>query len=199
MKTNRHTPFWLGLLMLAAACQPDTTSEPAPTDAPRGPLIASSLAGPSGSGLISQADLDSAIRVVQPADRLILGNPFGVRTDPAEINSIREILTNKRLNEPFRPGHIIVIRSFENRNGERGNLRNNHIMVKRAAGYNPAGGDFEYINIDFDPQHDYARHPNGALPALTDTQNRGIDIARFRCVQCHQHTSAGGDFLFTSR
>jgi hypothetical protein len=149
--------------------------------------------------IFNQQVLDSAILVVQNSDLAITGNPFRTRTSAAEINSIRDITTNKKINENLRPGHVFVIKSFQNQNGRKGALINIHIMVKRENGFNPIGGDFEYINIDFNSNTNYNRHPNGELPALTDTANRGIDVARFACVNCHRHSSTNGDFLFTNK
>jgi hypothetical protein len=149
--------------------------------------------------VFNQEILDNAVLVVQNSDLGITGNPFGTRFAAAEINSIRDISTNKRTNERIRAGHVFVIKSFQNQNGQKGQLINIHIMVKRENGFNPTGGDFEYINIDFDPTTDYAQHPNGELPALTDTANRGLDITRFACVNCHRHSSTNGDFLFTDK
>ncbi len=149
--------------------------------------------------IFTQATLDSAILVAQPSDLSITGNPFGTRFNQTEINSIRDIFTNKRPSETLRAGHVFAIRSFQNNNGQRGQLINVHIMVKRERGYNPNGGDFEYINIDFDPQTNYQLNPNGILPALTDGANRGLDVVRFNCVQCHRDSRAGSDFLFTEK
>jgi hypothetical protein len=154
---------------------------------------------PLPEGVFNQGVLDSAVLVMHPSDLNITGNPFGTRFNATEINSIRDITTNKRADEALQVGHVFAIKSFRNNNGQRGTLINVHIMVKRENGYNPNGGDFEYINIDFDPNTDYTQHPNGELPDITDTVNRGIDVARFNCVQCHRHSSTAGDFLFTEK
>jgi hypothetical protein len=154
---------------------------------------------PITEGIFNQRVLDSAVLVMHPSDLTIVGNPFGTRFNAAEINSIRDITTNKREGEAIRAGHVFAIKSFTSNNGQRGTLINVHIMVKREVGYNPNGGDFEYINIDFDPQTDYTLNPNGVLPNVTDTANRGVDVVRFSCVQCHRHSSTNGDFLFTEK
>ncbi len=146
--------------------------------------------------LITQQDLDEAVLVIAGSDTAILGNPFGVRTSRAEIESIRGMFASRSTNvAPLLPGTVLVIRSHLNQNGQRGRLRNVHVMVKRERSYNPEGGDFEYINIAFDPATDYALHPNGLLPALTDRANRGLDVASFGCVACHRR--AGSRLLFT--
>jgi hypothetical protein len=46
-------------------------------------------------------------------------------------------------------------------------------MVKREAGYNPQGNDFEYMRIPFDAATNYTLHPNGNLPSV-HKQNLGV-------------------------
>jgi hypothetical protein len=147
--------------------------------------------------LITQEALDEVTRIVAPADSAITGNGFGVRMDGSDRN-IKDIYTNKPINRPIQPGDIIVIRSFFNVDGRRGQLEFVDLMVRREVGYNDTGGNFEYFRMDFDLATDYSLHPNGLVPILANQADRGLDIARAACVACHR-LAPDGDFLFTIR
>lgn len=147
--------------------------------------------------LITQAMLDSVTVTVSASDTAITGNRFGVRTDGSDRN-IKDIYTNKPLNRTVQAGDIIVIRSFQNIDGRKGPLDFVDIMVRREIGYNTSGADFEYFRMDFDPATNYSQHPNGMVPLLTNSLDRGMDIDRAGCLACHRF-APGGDFLFTDR
>ena len=68
-------------------------------------------------------------------------------------------------------------------------------MVKREAGFNTAGNDFEYMRIAFDPSVNYEEHPNGLVPDSTNSGVRGLgtNILTVNCVDCHKNTSG---FIF---
>jgi hypothetical protein len=71
-------------------------------------------------------------------------------------------------------------------------------MVRREAGFNASAGNFEYFRMDFDAATNYAQNPNGLVPILNNSRDRGLDIARAGCVGCHRF-AVGTDFLFTAR
>lgn len=147
--------------------------------------------------LLTQASLDSVLVIVAPSDTAITGNAFGVRTDGSDRN-IKDIYTNKPLNRAIRTGDIFVIRSFQNIDGVRGPLDFVDIMVRRESGFNATAGDFEYFRMDFDATTDYSINPNGLVPTLDNSRDRGTDIARAGCVACHR-LAPGSDFHFTVR
>jgi Cytochrome P460 len=67
--------------------------------------------------------------------------------------------------------------------------RNTYAMIKQPAGYNPEGGDWEYIAFKFEPQTNFSTFPNGVL---------GSALLRGRvelCMNCHGKDT-DGDFLF---
>lgn len=190
MKASLLFVGWITLTVVA--CSPSTNESVAPRaeDAP----IQAATTQPF---LLTQALLDSVTTRVSPADSAITGDGFGVRNDGSDRN-LKDIYTNKPLGRALRIGDIIVVRSFQNNNGGRGRLDFVDIMVRREAGFNEAGANFEYFRMDFDATTDYNLHPNGLVPTLDNTRDRGLDIARAGCVTCHR-LAPGNDFLFTTR
>lgn len=146
--------------------------------------------------LLTQRQLDALVVIASEADSAITGNGFTVRNDGSDI-TIKDIYTNKPPGRPVLTGDIFVIRNFHNLDGQKGKLDFIDVMVKREAGYNDFGGDFEYFRMDYDSTTNYRQHPNGIVPALDNIYDRGQDVARAACVACHRN--GGPDFLFTTR
>lgn len=172
-----------GLLSLAVySCSKDDTPQPVePT------------ADTSVPFTLTQEMLDAAIFVSDPQDTLFTGNPFGQR-ELAARNNYRSIFSTSPKSQPLQVGDINAIRAFSNLDGEKGALLFVDVMVKREAGYNPQGNDFEYIRIPFDSLVDYQQHPNGVVPDLI-SKNRGLgtNILSVNCVNCHR---SANDFIF---
>ncbi|MDX2061540.1 MAG: cytochrome P460 family protein [Bacteroidia bacterium] len=72
----------------------------------------------------------------------------------------------------------------------RGQRRNTYVMVKRPPKYYPAGGDWEYIAIPYDPAINFATNPN----ALLSFAPAGLRGRVALCSSCHN--KSGDDFLF---
>lgn len=66
-------------------------------------------------------------------------------------------------------------------------------MVKREAGYNPGGGDWEWVMMPYDEMNDYSAHPYGKLPA-EGADGRGKLEG---CISCHAG-AAGNDYIFVN-
>lgn len=152
-----------------------------------------------GIGKASQKDLDMSIT---PAKLSVTGTPLGdvsIAHDGRDISadsSFRDSYTNMRSpNETIKPGTIFTKRAYvKNKNGSKGNLEMIFAMIKREKGYYPAGGNWEYITIEFDKLNDYKLHPNGKLPQKIDDESRGkISF----CTDCHKKAS-GKDFVFSN-
>lgn len=146
--------------------------------------------------LLTQELLDAATFVRAASDTLISGDPFaGRNNDPARL-LIRDVFTNVQPGQRLAEGSIIAVRAFEDNNGRRGNLVQVDVMVKRAAGFNPSGADFEYIRTPFDPNVNYRQHPNGLVPELLSSA-RGLDlqVEPLSCVNCHRF-AGGEDFVW---
>ncbi len=180
------------LLLLAwYGCGRNNGNDPAPAGADR---------TANTPFLITQAQLD-AITLV-PAGNLsgITGDPFNARRgDSLTVATVlRDITANRTLSDSVTAGSVYTLRSFYHTGGVRGDLKHVDVMVKREAGYNPAGGDFEFIRIMADSTTDYRLNPNGRLPDTTQTLLRGRDVlvaGGNSCRRCHA-AAAGGDFLF---
>jgi hypothetical protein len=76
----------------------------------------------------------------------------------------------------FPVGAIIVREKLSKEGGERPELL--AVMIKRAAGFNPAGGDWEFLTVD------------GGLSKIRERQKKGS------CLQCHS-SQRDADFVFT--
>jgi hypothetical protein len=75
----------------------------------------------------------------------------------------------------FPPGSVIVREKLSKPGGATPQLL--AVMFKRAAGFNPAGGDWEFLTV------------NGALTKVTGRQKRGS------CLDCHA-SRRERDFVF---
>ena len=168
------------LLLLQWACQSEAVS-------------------PVSSFILTQEQLDAAILVNQNSDIGVTGTPFGNRQNDSTRFLIRDIYSNIPADQSLGVGSIVAIRAFENVKSNRGRLKLIDIMVKHESGYNKNGGDFEYIRISYDPATDYATHPNGLLPDISQIKSRGLDlvISPESCASCHR--KAGKDNFIFSR
>ena len=145
---------------------------------------------------ITQAQLDSATIVL---DKDITGDPHNAfpKDDVAtRENKIRDLVSSIAKDATIAVGSVFVRRAYKYENGKRGELINAVIMVKREAGYYPEGADYEYMNIAYDANTDYTKHPNGMLPPVTDTDRRGKGEKLKGCVTCHSVAASGEDRLF---
>jgi hypothetical protein len=105
----------------------------------------------------------------------------------AHISAIKDVYVNDegigsfRSGElPFPAGSIIVKENFEPLpGGEKGSLIALTAMVKMNPGYNPAGGDWAYIQTD---------------PGFAETTLGKLE----KCASCHA-AAADKDFVFLSR
>lgn len=157
-------------------------------------VVQPEVADGPGTFLITQQALDAATFVTDARDTLFTGNPFGAREVEARPN-FRAIFSSANKSQVQQPGHITVIRSFANVDGRRGTLLFADVMVKREAGFNAGGNNFEYMRIPYDSSVDYGLHPNGMLPEISNTSMRGVgtNILSINCVTCHVTTA---DFIF---
>jgi hypothetical protein len=179
----RHAAIATVSFLAFAACNPETT---APTVDPV-PFV------------MTQAHLDAAKSVGAARDTAIVGDPFNAfGTDTVTtLHKIRDLVCNTSPTSPVAVGSIWVRRAYKYNGGVRGTLINDVVMVKRDSGYFPEGGDFEYITIPFDSAVDYRVHPNGILPAVSDTTHRGTGTKLQACITCHAGSGAGSDRLFS--
>ena len=147
---------------------------------------------------VTQDQLDAATLIVSAKDTGITGDPYYAAYPDSSISGrIRDLHASIPTSDSIVPGSIFVRKTYKYLNKVRGRLLNTTVMVKREAGFFPAGGDFEYMRIPFDPSTDYAKHPNGMLPEISETTCRGSDqIAFATCVTCHQKPQTGPDRLF---
>jgi hypothetical protein len=154
---------------------------------------------PNAPFAVTQQQLDAAVMRGSAADSGIVGDPFNVfGTDTATTkHKIRDLFANVLPSAPIAVGSIWVRRAFSHDPLYRGNLINDVVMVKREAGFYPAGLDFEYFNIPYDSTTNYSLHPNGVLPPVADTTHRGTGSKLQTCVNCHVRSESGADRLFS--
>jgi hypothetical protein len=148
---------------------------------------------------ITQAQLDAAKMVPSGQNLGITGDPFnafGADTSTT-LHKIRDLFCNTENSAPVQIGSVWVRRAYKYNAGVKGVLINDVVMVKRETGYYPDGGDYEYMNIPYDSTVDYIAHPNGILPAVSDTTHRGTGAKLQTCVTCHALASAGSDRLYS--
>lgn len=108
--------------------------------------------------------------------------------------TIRVVYTNfTPITKMAEPGDIIAKNTYmKTAEGEKGDLMASFVMVKREAGYNAEGGDWEWMNIGFDDTNDYTMNPFGVLPAA-GAANRGMLAG---CIDCHTKEPANSDLRF---
>jgi hypothetical protein len=144
---------------------------------------------------VTQEQLDAATILPTSQDTAITGDPFnGFPNDTITANhKLRDLFASIPINKNITVGTIMVRRAYYYPWGEdkRDSLINIVVMVKREKDFYPEGGDWEYIDIKYNKNTNYALNPNGILPDVTNLALRGkIE----KCASCH----AGGNsnFLF---
>jgi len=144
---------------------------------------------------LTQADLNKAINV---EDENVTGTPYGADvtishngTTVSPDSTFRDIFSNISLTTDVAMGTVFTKRTYlRNADGSKGNLQVTFAMAKREAGYNPDGGDWEYVMMPYSATNDYSAQPNGMLPDASQTDMRG-KLAM--CASCH---SAQSSYLF---
>lgn len=146
---------------------------------------------------VTQADLNASTTEI---DIGVTGTPYGEDVTVAHNgqpispdSTIRDIYsTLDDVSEDIDVGTIFTKHTFiKDEDDSRKALAVTFAMVKREAGYNPDGGDWEYVVMPNDGSNDYEANPNGKLPPESAEGMRG-KLAN--CMGCH---SAGGDdYLF---
>ncbi|MDP4218993.1 MAG: hypothetical protein Q8916_00095 [Bacteroidota bacterium] len=195
MNPKTILPIFISLVLLAAViifaagCKSDSTST-----TPR-------------TGTITQAELDN---VTMRLDSGITGddasNAFTAVNDTLTVkHKLRDLFASITKSTSVSEGDIFIRKAYyisSTSYPKRDSVINFVVMVKREAGYYPAGNDWEYIKIPYNATTDYKAHPFGLLPAdtststapdLTKTSLRGRLQAQ--CATCH--AGASGDFLFS--
>ena len=95
------------------------------------------------------------------------------------VNPIGEPVSLGGEPTPFAVGSILVKESFADGGGQKGELANLTVMIKREEGYDSENGDWEYINLS----PDMRVRAQGAIRA---------------CYACHA-AAAGTDYSFSVR
>ncbi len=106
--------------------------------------------------------------------------------------TFRDVYTNMPMKSAdIKPGDVIIKHTFDkDGNGNRNDLLVTFAMIKREEGYNPDGGDWEYVMMPNDGSNNYDTHPNGKLPPVGGQRGK-LQM----CAGCHS-AAEGGDFLF---
>lgn len=141
---------------------------------------------------LTQALLNQA---TQDEDIGVSGSPYGQDvsiphngTTMSPDSTIRDIFSNIAQSASIQPGTVFTKHTYlMNSDGSRGDLQVTFAMFKREAGYNPAGGDFEYVMMPNDGGNDYVTNPNGKLPDVSQTAMRG---KLGMCASCHANKSS---------
>jgi len=141
---------------------------------------------------LTQSDLNKASMA---EDLGVSGTPYGQDVSIPHNGStmspdstIRDIYSNLNRAATIETGTIFTKHTFlMNEDGSKGDLQVTFAMVKREAGYNPEGGDFEYVMMPNDGSNDYVANPNGMLPDVGQTDMRG-KLAM--CASCHSKSTS---------
>ena len=161
-----------GLLLLAPSCKTEDDTDPTYT--------------------LSQADLNKATNA---EDLDVTGTEYGADVSiphngmPISPDSTyRDIYSNIAKSDDIKMGTIFTKKTWmKNPDASKGMLQVTFAMAKREAGYNPAGGDFEYVMMPNDGSNDYDTNPNGMLPDVSNTDMRG---KLGTCAGCHAKVSS---------
>jgi hypothetical protein len=143
---------------------------------------------------ITQAELDAVSGFIgeYTGGTMAHGGPDGTSAD----STIRLVYASiSSLDGDIPVGTIVAKNTYKR--GADGNKTDelfvSFAMVKREAGYNTEGGDFEYIMIPYNETVDYSAHPYGILP---DKNTDGWGKLEM-CMGCHL-AAGGSDFLFVN-
>jgi len=178
MKNMRTTLFFValmgGLILLTPSCK----KEDEPT-----------------TYTLTQADLNKATNAEDldvtgdeyGADVSIPHNGMPISTD----STFRDIYSNIATTDAIKMGTIFTKKTWmKNPDGSKGMMQVTFAMAKRESGYNPAGGDFEYVMMPNDGSNDYGMNPMGMLPDESNTAVRG---KLGTCAGCHAKVTS---FIF---
>ena len=168
MKTTLFFVAVMGsLILLTTSCKKDEDSDPTYT------LTQSDM-----NNATSAEDLD-VTGTEYGADVSIPHNGMPISPD----STFRDIYSNISSSDNIEVGTIFTKKTWmKNPDGSKGMLQVTFAMAKREAGYNPAGGDFEYVMMPNDGSNDYGVNPNGMLPDESMTEMRG---KLGTCAGCH--------------
>ncbi len=136
---------------------------------------------------LTQATLNQSVQV---EDLNVSGTPYGQDVSIPHNGStispdstLRDIYANVAASAAITPGTIFTKRThIMNTDGSKGELQVTFAMIKRESGYNPDGGDFEYVMMPFSTSNNYTDNPNGMLPDVSQTEMRG---KLQMCASCH--------------
>ena len=141
---------------------------------------------------VTQSDLDKAINHIKDATggTFAHGGPDGLTGD----STIRMVYASAVDISSLPVGTIITKRTYQvDKDGHKADkLYATFALIKQGAGYNPSGGDLEYVMMPNDGTTDYTTHPNGTLPDAGDTRGKLSS-----CMGCHS-AAGGGDFVFSN-
>ena len=160
------------LLLLTPSCKKDEDSNPTYT--------------------LTQSDLNKSTNA---EDLDVTGTEYGVDVSiphngmPISPDStFRDIYSNIAKSDAIKVGTIFTKKTWMKKpDGSKGMMQVTFAMAKRESGYNPAGGDFEYVMMPNDGSNDYAINPMGMLPDVSNTDMRG---KLGTCAGCHAKTSS---------
>jgi len=141
---------------------------------------------------LTQADLNKA---TSAEDLDVTGTEYGEDVSiphngmPISPDStFRDIFSNISTSDNIKAGTIFTKKTWmKNPDGSKGMLQVTFAMAKREAGYNPTGGDFEYVMMPNDGSNNYDTNPNGMLPDVSITDMRG---KLGTCAGCHAKVSS---------
>jgi len=126
---------------------------------------------------VTQEQLNHATILSSAQDTAIVGDPFNAFASDTFTtkHKLRDLFDNISLDKNVTIGTIMARRSYYYpwTQYKRDSLLNVVVMIKREAGYNPQGGDWEYMDIKYNKNTNYIQNPNGMLIGSIDNITRG--------------------------